>query len=147
MQLDEQGQPDFPIHESVEDALGREIHFIITSESVELGHILTAREEGRDGMGYEFSGFSESSPYNALFDLRGKMHRALAVRHITRRGTRYQMLHDTLRGRISWSQDNGLALIVDGIPLNIDDLRQILETHEGWQFRLEIADASGDLSR
>ena len=57
------------------------------------------------------------------------------------------MLHDTLRGRITWSQDNGLALIVDGIPLDLDDLREILETHEGWQFRLEIADPSRDVSR
>jgi hypothetical protein len=57
------------------------------------------------------------------------------------------MLHDTLRGRITRSQDNGLALIVDGIPLDLDELREVLETHEGWQFRLEIADPSGDVSR
>jgi hypothetical protein len=57
------------------------------------------------------------------------------------------MLHDTLRGRISWTNHYGLVLIVDGVPLEMEDIRQILETHEGWQFRLEIADPSGDLSR
>jgi hypothetical protein len=147
MKADEQGQPDFPVREGVEDALGRQIHFIISSDTVALGHTLTAREECREGMGYEFSAFSETNPSNALFNLREKMHRTLAMRHITRRGTRYQMLHDTIRGRITWSKDNGLALVVDGIPLDLDDLREILETHEGWQFRLEIADPSGDLSR
>ena len=138
---------DFPIRESVEDALGEERLFLITNHCSGFGYTLTAREEGKEGLGYEFSASSETSPYNALFNLRDKMHRSLAMRHITRRGSRHQMLHDTLRGRIAWSQANGLALIVDGIPLDLDDLRGILETHEGWQFRLEIADPSGDVSR
>jgi hypothetical protein len=147
MEHEEQDRRDFPIRDSVEDALGRERSFLITSHPVGLGYTLRASEEGKDGLGYEFSSFSETSPYNALFSLRDKMHRSLATRHITRSGTRYQMLHDTLRGRITWSQEDGLALIVDGIPLDLDDLREILETHEGWQFRLEIADASCDISR
>ena len=138
---------DFPIRESVEDALGKERSFLITNHFSGLGYTLTASEEGKEGLGYEFSAFSETSPYNALFNLRDKMCRSLAMRHITRRGSRHQMLHDTLRGRITRSQDDGLALIVDGIPLDLDDLREILETHEGWQFRLEIADASRDVSR
>jgi hypothetical protein len=143
----EQNNEDFPIHEIVEDAFGRQRSFLITSHPMGLGYMLRASEEGKDGMGYEFSSFSETSPHNALFSLRDKMHRSLAMRHITRRGTRYQMLHDTLRGRITWSQEDGVALIVDGIPLDLDDLREILETHEGWQFRLDITDPSLDISR
>lgn len=147
MPPDEQKPHDFPIRDSVEDAFGRERSFLITSHPVALGFTLRASEEGKEGMGYEFSAFSETSPYNALFSLRDKMHRSLATRHITRCGSRYQMLHDTLYGRITWSEENGLTLIVDGIPLDLDDLREILETHEGWQFRLEIADPSSDISR
>jgi hypothetical protein len=147
MELEEQDQQGFPIRDTLEDAFGKVRSFLITSHSVGLGYTLRASEEGKEGMGYEFSSFSETSPYNALFSLRDKMHRSLATRHITRRGSRYQMLHDTLRGRITWSQENGLALIVDGIPLVLDDLREILETHEGWQFRLEIVDPSRDISR
>ena len=147
MKHEEQDHQDFPIRDTVEDAFGDVRSFLITSHPVGLGYTLRASEEGKEGMGYEFSSFSETSPYNALFNLRDKMHRGLATRHITRRGSRYQMLHDTIRGRITWSQEDGLALIVDGIPLDLDDMREILETHEGWQFRLEIVDPSFDISR
>jgi hypothetical protein len=57
------------------------------------------------------------------------------------------MMHSVLRGRIAWSHDTGLALVVDGIPLDLNDMREILVSHEGWQFRLEIADPSDDISK
>jgi len=37
-------------------------------------------------------------------------------------------------------------LIVDGIALTLEEMGKILEMHEGWQFRLQIADASADIS-
>ena len=138
---------DFPIHESVEDAFGKQRSFIITYEALDLGYQVEAQEEGKDGLGYEFSSFSETSPYNALGSLREKMYRTLAMRHITKQGSSYQMMHNMLRGRITWSHDKGVMLVVDGIALELEDLREILEIHEGWQFRLEIADPSDDISK
>ena len=138
---------DFPLHESVEDAFGNLRSFIITCDDLPLGYVVRATEEGKDGLGYEFSSFSETSPYNALWALRQTMYRALATRHITKQDNRYRMMHDSIQGRITWSQEKGLVLVVDGISLDMDDLAGILETHEGWQFRLQISDAYEDFSR
>ena len=77
---------DFPIQESVEDAFGKQRSFIITYEALALGYRVEAQEEGNDGLGYEFSSFSETSPYSALGSLREKMYRTLAMRHITKLG-------------------------------------------------------------
>lgn len=138
---------DFPIYESVEDAFGRHRSFVITYEALGLGYQVEAKEEGKKGLGYEFSSFSETSPYNALGSLREKMYRTLSMRHITKGGSGYQMMYNMLRGRITRSHDKGLVLVVDGIPLDLEDLRQIFESQEGWQFRLEIADPSADISK
>lgn len=137
----------FPLHDSIEDAFGNLRTFIITYDALPLGYMLRAREEGKDGLGYEFSTFSATNPYNALGSLRRQMYRALATRHITVQDDRYRMMHDRIQGRITWSEEKGLVLVVDGIPLGLDDLATILETHEGWQFRLEIADEADDFSR
>jgi hypothetical protein len=138
---------DFPIRETVEDYAGRERRFVISYRSSGVGYTVTAEEEGKEGLGYEFSAFSETSPYNALGELRWKMYRSLATRHITRAEGRYRPLHDIVRGRITMTGDGELLLVVDGIPLTLDDLGQILEMHEGWQFRLQIADHTEDISK
>lgn len=51
------------------------------------------------------------------------------------------MLHDTLRGRITSAGEGRMALIVDGIPLGIDDIESFLSSHEGWEFEMRIVDA------
>jgi len=35
----------------------------------------------------------------------------------------------------------GALVVVDGIPLSIDDLAHILISHEGWSFDLTIIDS------
>ena len=137
---------DFPIRETVEDSAGRGRAFVITYRSCGIGYTVTASEEGKEGLGYEFSAYSQTSPYNGLWDLRRKMYRSLATRHITLSEGRCQPLHDIVRGRITVDGRGDLALVVDGIPLTLDDLRKILEMHEGWQFRLHIASDAEDLS-
>jgi hypothetical protein len=137
---------DFPIRETVEDHSGAYRAFLITYRSVGLGFTVTAEEEGTAGLGYRFSAFSETSPYSALGALRRKMYRALATRHITRSEGYWRPLHDTLRGRITVDGDGDLALVVDGTPLTLEDLRQILAMHEGWDFKLQIVDYAEDVS-
>ena len=51
------------------------------------------------------------------------------------------MTHDQLRGRISSDRETGAFVVVDGIPLTMEDLAEILSTHEGWGFELRIVDA------
>lgn len=134
-------QDDFPLRDEVEDFSGKTRTFLITCREGPLGFTVRAKEEGVEGEGYEFGAYSETSPYGALGRLRGKMHHALAIRHITGSSGNYQMLHDELRGRITSDGEGGVSLVVDGLPLRIDDLAAILATHEGWDFELRIKDS------
>jgi hypothetical protein len=106
-----------------------------------LGFTVVATEEDRGGLGYEFASFSETSPYSALGRVRQKLHRGLAIRHVTGSPGDYQMMHDRLTGRIASRRETGVFLVVDGVPLTIENLAEILSTHEGWGFELQIVDA------
>lgn len=132
---------DFPIEEEVEDHAGRTRRFLITCHPGQLGFTVRAQEQEAQGTGYEFAAYSETSPYNALGRLRQKMYRGLATRHITGSLHGYRMLHDKLSGRIASDGNGGALVVVDGIPLSIDDLAHILISHEGWSFDLTIIDS------
>ncbi|MBZ5638867.1 MAG: hypothetical protein LAO51_08950 [Acidobacteriia bacterium] len=132
---------DFPIREQVEDFAGRERTFVITCHEGGLGFTVRAEEEGGQGFGYEFAAYSETSPYSALGRVRQKMHRGLATRHITGSPGGHTLLHDRLTGRITSDGQRGVVLVVDGTPLDIDDLASILGSHEGRCFDLRILDA------
>ncbi len=132
---------DFPIREEVEDYAGRMRSFVISCHEGGLGFTVRAEEDGRHGHGYEFAAYSETSPYSALYRVRQKMRRGLGTRHITGLPGAYQMLHDRLTGRVTSDGKGGVLVIVDGIPLGIDDLASILGSHEGWGFELQIVDA------
>ena len=132
---------DFPIREEVEHFSGERRSFTIDCHEGGLGYTVRASEEGKDGMGYEFAAYSETSPYSALARVREKMARRLATRHITTSQHAPRMLHDTVVGRIATDGEGQAALIVDGIPLRIEDLESILRSHEGWEFELRIVDA------
>ena len=128
---------DFPLREEAEDFAGKTRTFLIDCHEGALGFTVRAHEQGAED-GYEFAAYSETSPYSALGRVRQKMYRGLATRHITRSLHGYRMLHDKLSGRIA-SDGNGSALVVvDGIPLSINDLAHILISHEGWSFDLTI---------
>lgn len=134
-------QDDFPLREEVEDFSGKARTFVISCHESALGFTVQAEEPEVEGAGYEFCAYSETSPYSALGRLRHKMYRALATRHITGSAGNYRMLHDSLSGRITSDGEGGILLVVDGIPLSIDELESILASHEGWNFELQITDA------
>lgn len=138
---------DFPLREDFEDAAGRQRWFTIRCDEGGLGFRVTAREEGEGDEGYEFHEYGETNPWSALGRLRDKIRRSLATRHLSLRTPQWQLLHGTLRGRIAWSEEEGIRLVVDGLPLTLDELGEILSSHEGWQFRLEIVDPGDDISR
>jgi len=132
---------DFPIEEEVEDHAGRTRSFVITCHEGQLGFTVRAQEKEAQGTGYEFAAYSETSPYNALGRLRQKMYSGLATRHVTKSPHGYRMLHDKLSGRIASDGNGGVMVVVDGIPLSIDDLASILISHEGWNFDMTISDS------
>jgi hypothetical protein len=132
---------DFPILEIVEDFAGKQRRFVINCHEGGLGYTVRASEEGKDGLGYQFAAYSETSPYSALGRVRDKMSRGLATRHITASDGLLRMLHDTLKGRITSAGEGRVALVVDGIPLSIEEIETLLQSHEGWDFELRIVDS------
>lgn len=132
---------DFPIREEVEDFSGKTRTFVINCHELTLGYTVRATEEPPENIGYEFAAYSETSPYDALGRLRRRMYRGLATRYITGSPGSYHMTHDKLTGRITADQEAGVLVVIDGVPLNMDDLARILETHEGFGIEIQIVDA------
>lgn len=132
---------EFPLRDEVVDFAGKPRTFVISCHSTPLGFTIRAVEEAADGDGYEFAAYSETTPYSALGRVRDKIRRGLATRHLAGSPGHYQMTHDTIRGRITTDSEHQLVLVVDGQPLDMDDVAAILNSHEGWNFELRIRDA------
>lgn len=133
---------DFPLREDVEDFSGKARTFLIDCHETALGFTVRAQEQCVEN-GYEFAAYSETSPYSALGRVRQKMYRELATRHITGAPGGYRMLHDSLSGRITSDDDGGVLLVVDGVPLSLEEIGSILVSREGWSFELQITDSLG----
>lgn len=134
-------QDDFPIRQEVEDGCGKLRVFTISCHEGEFGFTVRAVEEGRQEGGYEFGAHSATSPYSALGRVRSKMRRGLATRYLGSASGRFDILHDRMRGRIDWSETRGIHVVVDGVPLDMDDVARIFSSFEGWEFELTIVDA------
>ena len=101
---------------------------------------MQAEEEGKDGQGFVFREFDATSPYLALGRLRGRIEKALATRHIEQREPgNFQATHRTVRGRISYSDDE-VAFVIDGQLLTLQQFGKMVETFEGSEFRFDIND-------
>lgn len=140
---------DFPMEESFECWDNKSRDFIISCQLFpEYGYQVEGREKGKNGLGYVFSTHHPTSPYMALGELRKKISIGLSKRFISNKGigratNTYFPLHDTIEGRIAFS-DWGMTLVIDGITLSYGDLLQMFELHEGWQFKLKFAELSDD---
>ncbi len=138
---DKANEDDFPLSEKIEDCARKERHFTIRLRDVQLGYLLEAEEEGTEGLGYLFSAFDSTSPYLALGALRDKMRRVMGTRHLTTGAGGATVFGDTLRGRITATEEtDGPIFVVDGVPLSLDTLGRIVETHEGFEFVLRFVD-------
>ena len=140
-------EDDFPIRQSCPDWSGKERHFVISFQRVDLGYSVQAEEEGKEGQGFYFREFDPTSAYLALGRLRGRIRRALAMRHIEEwEPGVFQATHNTVRGRISYSTElQQVAFVVDGQLLTLEQFGKLAETFEGFQFRFDIFDSSDDV--
>jgi hypothetical protein len=142
---DESGQPDdpdndFPFRQAFIDYSGQPRHFVISYFHASLGFGVQAEEEGKEGQGYYFREFDATSPYLALGRLRGRIRKALATRHLEQpEPGNFQAAHQTVRGRISYSEGE-VAFVIDGQLLTLQQFAKMVETFEGFEFRLDIRD-------
>lgn len=134
------GSSEFPRTEEFVDFAGRTRKFTVKLHELPLGYSVTAVEEAEGDDGYVFKAFSPVDPFHALVDLRKRIPKLLCVRHLLMRDGELSLTHDRLRGRISSG-----GVVVDGIFLTFDQLAELLQTHEGFQFDLKIVDSSEEL--
>ena len=131
---------DFPLRQAFTDCSGQTRRFVISYFRVSHGFGVQAEEEGKEGQGFFFREFDATSPYLALGRLRGKIDKLLATRHIEQREPgNFQATHRTLRGRISYAAGE-VAFVIDGQPLTLQQFGKMVETFEGFEFRLDIRD-------
>jgi len=131
---------DFPVRQAFTDCSGQTRHFVISYFRASLGFGVQAEEQGKDGQGFFFREFDATSPYLALGRLRARIRKALATRHIEQSEPgHFQATHQTVRGRISYC-DGEVAFIIDGQLLTLPQFGKMVETFEGFEFRLDIRD-------
>jgi hypothetical protein len=131
---------DFPIRQAFTDCSGQTRQFLISYFRADLGFGVQAEEEGKDGQGFFFREFDATSPYLALGRLRGRIEKALATRHIEQpEPGNFQATHGTVRGRISYL-DGEVGFVIDGQFLTLRQFGKMVETFEGFEFRLDIRD-------
>ncbi|MHB8957335.1 MAG: DUF7713 domain-containing protein [Pirellulaceae bacterium] len=104
------------------------------------GYGVTATEDVAVDEGYVFRAFSVIDPFHALGDLRKRIPKLLSIRHLVERHGRMTLTHDRLRGHVSYG-----GIVVDGIFLTFDQLAELIQTYEGFQFDLKIVDSSAEL--
>jgi hypothetical protein len=73
----------FPSSEEYRDCAGRLVRFSMMCVRTPTGWSVTATEITAGSCGYRFEGFSPAHPATALYAVRAKIRRALAVRYLT----------------------------------------------------------------
>lgn len=126
---------DFPLAEVATDCCGNVRRFRVELLTTESGYFLRAHEEDVESGGYEFAAHSETSPYLALGRLRLRIREGLATRYLALREGHRGFSHDRAVGTISYD-----CVIIDGQEVPFEEFIIMLQTYEGWQFSLRIAD-------
>jgi hypothetical protein len=130
----------FPESDTFVDFAGATRKFTLRRQELPWGHGVLAIEDAEGDDGYEFHAFSPVDPFHALGILRQKIARILSVRHLVRQDGRLSLTHDRMRGRISYG-----GVVVDGTFLTFDQMAELVQTYEGFQFDLKIVDPSDAL--
>ena len=128
-------KPEFPKEDSFLDFEGKERVFDYLVHDVRVGYSVRAKERKEDG--YEFASFSESSPFNALGELRQKIRKRLSTRYLQKGQGHLLLYHDEAKGHISTG-----GVVIDGKFISFQQLTSMLQVYEGFLFYLKIQDMS-----
>lgn len=127
---------EFPREETFTDCCGQRREFTVDLLTTDGGFFLRAHEKRKGNGGYEFAAHSEASPFLALGRLRKKIEEGLATRYTMIEDGQCRLSHDKAVGVISYG-----AVLIDGEEIPFGELISMLQSYEGWQFSLTIADA------
>ena len=134
---------NFPLKETVKDYADlKRIFTINLYESPIGGHLLIAKEDRakNDNGGYQFEAYHESNVGLALGDLRRKIKKHLSVRFLEESAGKNYPRNDELVGLITSG-----GIVVDGIYIEFNEFSQMLDSYEGFQFKLTIKDRLEEL--
>jgi hypothetical protein len=131
---------DFPMIDEFVDFAGRTRKFTVQRDELPWGYGVSAVEDVEGNDGYEFRAFSPVDPFHALAFLRKKIAKLLSVRHLVEQEGRLSLTHDRMRGRVAFG-----GVVVDGTFLTFEQLAELIQTYEGFQFDLKVVDASDEL--
>ena len=116
---------EFPKNDSFLDFEGNERIFDYEVLDVNVGYSVSAIEKKENG--YQFSSFSETSPFNALGDLRQKIRKRLSTRYLQEEHGRVHLYHDEAKGHISMG-----GVVIDGQFFSFEELGSMIQTFEGF---------------
>jgi hypothetical protein len=131
---------DFPMTDEFVDFAGRKRKFTVQRDELPWGYGVSAVEDAEGDDGYVFRAFSPVDAFHALAFLRKKIAKLLSVRHLVEQERKLSLTHDRMRGRVAFG-----GVVVDGIFLTFEQLAELIQTYEGFQFDLKIVDASDEL--
>jgi hypothetical protein len=108
----------------------------------------TSSQEQASGYRFQIPGNPLADRLTLLGKLIEKMRRYLAVVHIRDSDLGFQIVDETVRGRIEWdgvSESHMPCVVIDGHRVGWDEFGRMLMTFEGWQFKLEVRDPSDEI--
>lgn len=136
-------QLKFPLKEVVKDFADRKRSFTIDLYEPPIGgYLLVAKEEVKkeSNNGYQFESYSESNIGVAFASLRKKIKRQLSIRYLEISGGKNYPRNDEMVGRVGYG-----GVIVDGIFIEFEELSEILQSYEGFQFKLSIFEKTDEI--
>ncbi len=137
---------DFPLSETVRDASGHPVEFEISAFTTPVDGLISidALETDSDINHWSFSvlHYVGAEPLShALVRLRRKMERRMSTRHFNVINGSYVLTHGVAVGDV----DSG-GVMIDGAFVPMDRLMEMIQSHEGFQFRIEFVDSTDDFS-
>ena len=136
---------NFPVADSFRNAAGQRIDFNLSVHQTPSGYTVKAEETDeskRDRFGYHFESFATDSPFDALWDLRGKIKKELSIKYVDNHDEHLSLTHDEIEGRICYSkEDDGIVIETDGDKITVKEFWGILSSYEGFEISLKIKGA------
>lgn len=115
---------------------------IVSLEAFEL------HEGQQEGYKFQLIGKPEEDLFKLLGQLIQRIRKALSVKHIEDGKYGLQIVESLVKGRIEWDENEGgrvPVMVVDGREISWEEFGQMLMSHEGAQFKLEVFDPSADV--